>query len=68
MVRRQSSTAKDDTPPTMFRGIFAGMVELADSKDLGSFAERRVGSNPTTRTMGVGPSIFVWVGYEPLRR
>ena len=27
------------------------MVELVDSKDLGSFANRRVGSNPTTRTM-----------------
>ena len=26
------------------------MVELVDSKDLGSFANRRVGSNPTTRT------------------
>ena len=27
------------------------MVELVDSKDLGSFANRRVGSNPTTRTI-----------------
>ena len=25
------------------------MVELVDSKDLGSFANRRVGSNPTIR-------------------
>ena len=30
--------------------LYAGMVELVDSKDLGSFANRRVGSNPTTRT------------------
>ena len=28
--------------------LYAGMVELVDSKDLGSFANRRVGSNPTT--------------------
>lgn len=26
------------------------MVELVDSEDLGSSAERRVGSSPTTRT------------------
>ena len=29
---------------------FAGMVELADTQDLGSCAERHVGSSPTTRT------------------
>ena len=30
--------------------IHAGMVELVDSEDLGSSAERCVGSSPTTRT------------------
>ena len=30
--------------------ISAGMAELADAQDLGSCAERRVGSSPTTRT------------------
>ena len=30
--------------------LYAGMVELVDSKDLVSFTNRRVGSNPTTRT------------------
>ena len=29
---------------------YAGMVELVDSEDLGSFAERRAGSSPVTRT------------------
>ena len=29
---------------------YAGMAELADVQDLGSCAERRVGSTPTTRT------------------
>ena len=28
----------------------AGMVKLADTRDLGSRAVRRVGSSPTTRT------------------
>ncbi len=30
--------------------IFAGMVELADTQDLGSCAERCTGSTPATRT------------------
>ena len=30
---------------------YAGMMELVDMPDLGSCAERRVGSSPTTRTM-----------------
>ena len=30
--------------------IYAGMVEMVDSEDLGSSAVRRVGSSPTTRT------------------
>ena len=43
----------------MFEGVvatltlnlqYAGMVELVDSEDLGSSAERCVGSSPTTRT------------------
>ena len=29
---------------------FAGMMELADMRDLGSRAERRAGSTPVTRT------------------
>ena len=33
-----------------YRLICAGMAELADVQDLGSCAERRVGSTPTTRT------------------
>ena len=31
--------------------IYAGMVEMVDSEDLGSSAVRRVGSSPTTRTI-----------------
>ena len=30
--------------------VFAGMVELADTQDLGSCAERCTGSTPATRT------------------
>ena len=30
---------------------YAGVVELVDSKDLGSFVERRAGSSPAARTM-----------------
>ena len=30
--------------------VRAGMVKLADTRDLGSRAVRRVGSSPTTRT------------------
>ena len=30
--------------------LFAGMMELADMRDLGSRAERRAGSTPVTRT------------------
>ena len=32
------------------RLIYAGVVELVDSKDLGSFVERRAGSSPAART------------------
>ena len=35
------------------------MVELVDSEDLGSSAERRVGSSPTTRT-NVGANILLF--------
>ena len=40
------------SPPCKNMGIFlyAGMVELVDSVDLGSSAERRAGSSPVTRT------------------
>lgn len=31
--------------------LFADMVELADTQDLGSCASRHVGSTPTIRTM-----------------
>ena len=30
--------------------IYGGVVELVDSKDLGSFVERRAGSSPAART------------------
>ena len=33
---------------------YAGMMELVDMPDLGSCAERRVGSSPTTRTTEKG--------------
>ena len=33
------------------RLIYAGMVELVDTQDLGSCAAMRVGSSPTTRTI-----------------
>ncbi len=31
--------------------LFAGVVELADTLDLGSSASRRGGSSPSTRTL-----------------
>lgn len=34
-----------------------GMVELADSEDLGSSAERRAGSSPATVTSSTGGSL-----------
>ena len=36
--------------------IFAGMVELADTQDLGSCAERCTGSTPATRTKIITPT------------
>ena len=38
------------SPNDIWKMEYAGMVELVDSEDLGSSAERRVGSSPTTRT------------------
>ena len=38
--------------------VFAGMVELADTQDLGSCAERCTGSTPATRTK-IAVSTFV---------
>ncbi len=44
--------------------IFAGMVELADTQDLGSCAERCTGSTPATRTKNreitFVVSLFFW--------
>ena len=34
------------------KGKYAGVMELADMQDLGSCAERRVGSSPTVRIDG----------------
>ena len=39
--------------------VFAGMVELADTQDLGSCAERCTGSTPATRTKQ-RTSTFCW--------
>ena len=36
--------------------VFAGMVELADTQDLGSCAERCTGSTPATRTRKITPT------------
>lgn len=68
MVRRQISIAKDDTSPTMFRGIFADMVELVDTLDLGSSSVSCRSSSLLIRTTGLGPVILIGVDYEPLRR
>ena len=47
----------EDTKGDRFscRLYYAGMMELADMRDLGSRAERRAGSTPVTRTSGVSP-------------
>lgn len=53
MLRLGSSPCKnrgDKIVAAVLPLISAGMVELVDSEDLGSSAERRVGSSPTTRT------------------
>ncbi len=39
--------------------IDAGMVELADSVDLGSSVERRAGSSPVTRTNGDSSCLLI---------
>lgn len=36
----------------IMQNVSAGMVELADTQDLGSCAERCTGSTPATRTSG----------------
>ena len=38
--------------------LFAGMMELADMRDLGSRAERRAGSTPVTRTMIIAEFVY----------
>ena len=49
--------------------VFAGMVELADTQDLGSCAERCTGSTPATRTKIITPTsvgvIFLIQVVEP---
>ena len=49
--------------------VFAGMVELADTQDLGSCAERCTGSTPATRTRKITPTsvgvIFLMLVVEP---
>ena len=67
-MRRQISTAKDDTPPTMLRGISAMMSEQAYETVLEAVAERLGSSSLPHRTTGLGSVILVRVGYEPLRR
>ena len=49
--------------------VFAGMVELADTQDLGSCAERCTGSTPATRTKiavltFVETAIFITLEYK----
>ena len=39
-----------NSPRVKIERIYAGMMELADMRDLGSRAERRAGSTPVTRT------------------
>lgn len=37
-----------------FQNLYASMVKLADTRDLGSRAERRAGSTPVTSTTANG--------------